>query len=406
MPPIDEASITIETRSANSLPSSKSHLADATARDYCKPPTCGVEFPPSYINNQIIPETFNNDESWINDFGGNGDLSIPEWVALEWQDEQEIGKVVMHSISPFGDPTPPFPTEYKIQTSSNGIDWEDQIVVPGAIDEDSEAKSITHTFTPVFIKYLRIYMTNAEEQPGVGGARLLLLTEVETDTGSGGGWSCEFGVDCPSTIISHANANCSNILPYTCSGSYTPTSPNGKYFQYKLTFTRGSTPTLNSISVSGIPVISGGVPTPPTYTTLKDDEEKPGEISNQECNNYQIDTGYLKKLAIKIWGDENKWKDLVDDTYSKCPGKLKDPMTLDICKKEEVKEKVVIPPVKQPEPAGRFYTVQPRDYLLKIAEKLYGSKNQYYRLIILNQDKYPSLRTNPDYLKAGWNLLY
>ena len=50
------------------------------------------------------------------------------------------------------------------------------------------------------------------------------------------------------------------------------------------------------------------------------------------------------------------------------------------------------------------YTVQAGDTLYSIAEEMLGDGSRWPELVELNQDKYPSLVTNPGYLVVGWEL--
>ncbi|MBR4328355.1 MAG: peptidoglycan DD-metalloendopeptidase family protein [Candidatus Riflebacteria bacterium] len=50
------------------------------------------------------------------------------------------------------------------------------------------------------------------------------------------------------------------------------------------------------------------------------------------------------------------------------------------------------------------YTVQPGDYLIKIASEQMGDGSRWQELVELNKDKYPSLLSNPNLIYAGWVL--
>ena len=50
------------------------------------------------------------------------------------------------------------------------------------------------------------------------------------------------------------------------------------------------------------------------------------------------------------------------------------------------------------------YTVQPGDYLIKIASEQMGDGSRWQELVELNKDKYPSLHSNPNLIYAGWVL--
>ncbi len=50
------------------------------------------------------------------------------------------------------------------------------------------------------------------------------------------------------------------------------------------------------------------------------------------------------------------------------------------------------------------YTVQPGDYLIKIASEQMGDGSRWHELVDLNKDKYPSLLSNPNLIYAGWVL--
>ena len=50
------------------------------------------------------------------------------------------------------------------------------------------------------------------------------------------------------------------------------------------------------------------------------------------------------------------------------------------------------------------YTVQPGDYLIKIASEQMGDGSRWQELVELNKDKYPSLLTNPNLIYSGWVL--
>jgi len=52
----------------------------------------------------------------------------------------------------------------------------------------------------------------------------------------------------------------------------------------------------------------------------------------------------------------------------------------------------------------RTYTVQPGDWLCKIARQLLGDADRWRELVDLNKDKYPSLEKNPNLIYAGWVL--
>ena len=50
------------------------------------------------------------------------------------------------------------------------------------------------------------------------------------------------------------------------------------------------------------------------------------------------------------------------------------------------------------------YTVQPGDYLIKIASEQMGDGSRWHELVELNKDKYPSLLSNPNLIYSGWVL--
>lgn len=50
------------------------------------------------------------------------------------------------------------------------------------------------------------------------------------------------------------------------------------------------------------------------------------------------------------------------------------------------------------------YTVQPGDFLIKIANEQMGDGSRWQELVELNKDKYPSLLSNPNLIYAGWVL--
>jgi murein DD-endopeptidase MepM/ murein hydrolase activator NlpD len=50
------------------------------------------------------------------------------------------------------------------------------------------------------------------------------------------------------------------------------------------------------------------------------------------------------------------------------------------------------------------YTVQPGDYLIKIASEQMGDGSRWHELVDLNKDKYPSLLSNPNLIYSGWVL--
>lgn len=65
------------------------------------------------------------------------------------------------------------------------------------------------------------------------------------------------------------------------------------------------------------------------------------------------------------------------------------------------------PPQPQTEPVTyREYTVQPGDYLLKIAYIVYGDASRWPDLVSLNKALYPSLEKYPGLLEIGWVLKY
>ena len=50
------------------------------------------------------------------------------------------------------------------------------------------------------------------------------------------------------------------------------------------------------------------------------------------------------------------------------------------------------------------YTVQPGDYLIKIASEQIGDGSRWHEIVDLNKDKYPSLLSNPNLIYSGWVL--
>lgn len=70
----------------------------------------------------------------------------------------------------------------------------------------------------------------------------------------------------------------------------------------------------------------------------------------------------------------------------------------------------VTPPAAPTAPAGpapakpRTYTVKSGDYLVKIAREQLGDGNRWRELVELNQDQYPSLKTNPGLIHPNWKL--
>ena len=60
-------------------------------------------------------------------------------------------------------------------------------------------------------------------------------------------------------------------------------------------------------------------------------------------------------------------------------------------------------PADAPRP-GKKYTVQKGDFLTKIAKEQLGDPNRFQEIVALNQDKYPSLKSNPNLIYAGWEL--
>ena len=73
-------------------------------------------------------------------------------------------------------------------------------------------------------------------------------------------------------------------------------------------------------------------------------------------------------------------------------------------KKESVKEDNKST-TKNTEKKTVEYTVQPGDYLMKIARKYYnGDSSKWTLLVEANKDRYPSLLSNPNLIYAGWVL--
>ena len=48
------------------------------------------------------------------------------------------------------------------------------------------------------------------------------------------------------------------------------------------------------------------------------------------------------------------------------------------------------------------YTVVSGDYLISIAERIYGDGSRWHEIVDANSDKYPSLLTNPNLIYPGW----
>ena len=55
-------------------------------------------------------------------------------------------------------------------------------------------------------------------------------------------------------------------------------------------------------------------------------------------------------------------------------------------------------------PRTKEYTVAPGDKLTGIAKKQLGQAGRFTEIAILNYDRYPSLKTNPDHIREGWKL--
>lgn len=55
-------------------------------------------------------------------------------------------------------------------------------------------------------------------------------------------------------------------------------------------------------------------------------------------------------------------------------------------------------------PQTKEYTVAPGDKLTGIAKRQLGQAGRFTEIAILNYDRYPSLKTNPDHIQEGWKL--
>ncbi len=63
------------------------------------------------------------------------------------------------------------------------------------------------------------------------------------------------------------------------------------------------------------------------------------------------------------------------------------------------------PPTPQPSPRKyREYIVKDGDSLSKIAKTLTTNAGRFTEMATLNYDRYPSLKTNPSFIKPGWKL--
>ena len=73
---------------------------------------------------------------------------------------------------------------------------------------------------------------------------------------------------------------------------------------------------------------------------------------------------------------------------------------------EEEAEEEITPLAPPSEPSYSVYTVQPGDYLIKIATKLYGNPYRWGELVELNKNNYPTLVQYPGSIEIGWRLRY
>lgn len=251
------SSISVETRSSDGYPGNIALGKTATASSNCGTSCAGSGLPPNLAidGDSVWPS------AWVNnifgDPGPSGDL--PQWIAIDLGTPTTISQVIIKIPVDVGGPgTYAIPKDYKVQTCINNgscdpsvdSDWADQVNITDNADFER-----THAFSSVSTQKVRVYITANSQNLGLPSA--VAIAEIEVYSGSS--WSCNFGATCVPATLTNADGS---------SGSIDLSSlAVGQYFQYKITMTSGSTPTLSGVTVNYEPVaISSPTPLPPAYT--------------------------------------------------------------------------------------------------------------------------------------------
>lgn len=254
----DSSMITIETRSATGYPGNLALNKIASASSYCLATDgCGVDLTPSLLtdNNNIWPA------GWANKFTASAG-EMPQWASIDLGTVQTVGQINLNFPSDLGGGAHAIPKDYKIQTCINNAscdptidsDWVDQADII-----NNSAYTLSHTLTPVQTRKIRIYITANDQTLGIGYENAITINEIEVY--SGASWSCEFGGGCVPTVLSNADGSSGSI-------SMSSLDLGRRYFQYKITMTSGSTPTLTGLTVNYTPASSPPPPNPPSAYTI------------------------------------------------------------------------------------------------------------------------------------------
>jgi len=145
---------------------------------------------------------------------------------------------------------------------------------------------------------------------------------------------------------------------------------------------------------------------PGSAYTIPEEGEEVGEKVGEKIYNTHTITPYqlLEKLAEKLGTTPEKLIELNKEDYP-CLGEDQWILRYIMSEIEEVEEEIT-PPTPPSEPSYSVYVVQPGDYLIKIANQVYGNPYRWGELVGLNKNNYPTLVTYPGSIEIGWRLRY